>query len=299
MTPELASLSTDFATRAPRAARLDALARQLDLGPIGCRVRWRGWGLDDRQRPPLVLLHGGHGNWMHWVRNIEALAEERAVWVPDMPGYGDSDAVDEGGLDTLLGRLMAGIAQLPGVPERRVDLAGFSFGGLVAAHVAARAAEAVASNETALRVHHLLLLGPAGHGGARRPRGALQDWHAAAQAQDTAALATIMRHNLLMHMLHDDAAIDDEALAVHTRACQATRFRSKRLSRAGGLQALVAAHAGPAAAVWGAHDVTADPAEAATLVARPAQVIPAAGHWVQYEAATQVNAWMREVLGRG
>ncbi|WP_295524044.1 alpha/beta fold hydrolase [uncultured Pseudacidovorax sp.] len=297
MTPEVASLSIDFATRAPRAARLDALARQLDFGPIGGRVRWRGWGLHGRRRPPLVLLHGGHGNWMHWVRNIEALAEERAVWVPDMPGYGDSDAVDEGGLDTLLARLMAGIAQLPGVPERGVDLAGFSFGGLVAAHLAARATEAPESNEMALQVHHLLLLGPAGHGGARRPRGALQDWHAAAQAQDTAALAAIMRHNLLMHMLHDDAAIDDEALALHTRACQATRFRSKRLSRAGGLQALVAAHAGPAAAVWGMHDVTVDPAEAAALVGCPAQIIPGAGHWVQYEAATQVNAWLREALG--
>ncbi|WP_043117035.1 alpha/beta fold hydrolase, partial [Pseudacidovorax intermedius] len=70
-------------------------------------------------------------------------------------------------------------------------------------------------------------------------------------------------------------------------------------SRAGGLQALIAAHAGPAAAVWGAHDVTADPAEAAALVGCPAQVIPAAGHWVQYEAATQVNAWLRAVLSAG
>ena len=21
--------------------------------------------------PPLLLLHGGHGNWQHWLRNIE------------------------------------------------------------------------------------------------------------------------------------------------------------------------------------------------------------------------------------
>jgi len=148
MTPELASLSIDFATRAPRAAWLDALARQLDLGAIGSRVRWRGWGLHDRQRPPLVLLHGGHGNWMHWVRNIEALAEERAVWVPDMPGYGDSDALDEGSFDILVERLMAGIAQLPGAGKQGVDLAGFSFGGLVAAHLAARAAAASAACTT-------------------------------------------------------------------------------------------------------------------------------------------------------
>jgi len=294
MTPDPSPPPTDFAPCAPRASRLDALARQLDTGPSGSRVRWRGWGTHHTGRAPLVLLHGGHGNWMHWVRNIEALARDRAVWVPDMPGYGDSDAVDEGGFDTLLDRLMAGIAQLPGARGRGIDLAGFSFGGLVAAHLAARAAAAL--DQTVARIHHLLLLGPAGHGGARRPRGPLQDWHAAAQAQDHAALAAIMRHNLLMHMLHDEVAIDDEALAVHTRACQATRFRSKRLSRAGGLQSLLAAHAGPVAAVWGAHDVTADAAQAAALVGCPAQVIPGAGHWVQYEAAAQVDAWLRDAL---
>ena len=294
MTPDIAPLPTDFASCAPRASRLDALAWQLDTGPSGSRVRWRGWGTHHTGRAPLVLLHGGHGNWMHWVRNIEALAADRPVWVPDMPGYGDSDALDEGGFDTLVERLTAGIAHLPGAQSQGIDLAGFSFGGLVAAHLAARAA--LAADETVARIHHLLLLGPAGHGGARRPRGALQDWHAAAQAQDRAALAAIMRHNLLMHMLHDEAALDDEALAIHTRACQATRFRSKRLSRAGGLQSLLAAHAGPVAAVWGAHDVTADPAQAAALVGCPAQVIPGAGHWVQYEAAAQVDAWLRDAL---
>ncbi|WP_295381368.1 alpha/beta fold hydrolase [uncultured Pseudacidovorax sp.] len=292
MTPETATLPLDFTTRAPSASRLDALSTQLDTGSIGSRVRWRGWGVDDTGRAPLVLLHGGHGNWMHWVRNIEALAQDRAVWVPDMPGYGDSDALGEGGFDTLVERLMAGIAQLPGARGRGIDLAGFSFGGLVAAHLAARAA----SDGPVARIHHLLLLGPAGHGGARRPRGPLQDWHAAAQAQDHAALAAIMRHNLLMHMLHEEAALDDEALAIHTHACQATRFRSKRLSRAGGLQSLLAAHAGPVAAVWGAHDVTADPAQAAALVGCPAQVIPGAGHWVQYEAAAPIDAWLRDVL---
>lgn len=284
----------DFASCAPRASRLDALARQLDTGPSGSRVRWRGWGTDHTGRAPLVLLHGGHGNWMHWVRNIEALAEDRAVWAVDMPGYGDSDTVQDGDLEPLLDRLEAGIAQLPGASQLGVDIAGFSFGGLVAAHLAARAAGAKA--EQSVRVHWLLLLGPAGHGGARRPRGALQDWRAAAQAQDTAQLQAVMRHNLHMHMLHDEAAIDDEAVALHTRACQATRFRSKHLSLAGGLQALVAAHAGPVATLWGAHDATAEPSQAAARLGGRTDIIPGAGHWAQYETAPQVDAWLRAML---
>lgn len=69
-------------------------------------IRWRRWGGQGR---PLVLLHGGHGSWLHWVRNIEALAERREVWVPDMPGYGDSAEV-------------AGDSGEPGHQQRLVDV---------------------------------------------------------------------------------------------------------------------------------------------------------------------------------
>jgi pimeloyl-ACP methyl ester carboxylesterase len=31
-------------------------------------VVWRSWG----SGPPLLLLHGLHGSWMHWVRNVAA-----------------------------------------------------------------------------------------------------------------------------------------------------------------------------------------------------------------------------------
>src|SRR3546814_20757568 len=48
---------------------------------------WRLWG----DGPPLVLLHGGHGSWTHWLRNIPVLAEHFTTIVPDLPGYGDSD----------------------------------------------------------------------------------------------------------------------------------------------------------------------------------------------------------------
>jgi hypothetical protein len=56
---------------------------------------WHTWGQATR-RPelaPLVLLHGGSGSWMHWLRNIPALAASgRWVLVPDLPGFGDSAA---------------------------------------------------------------------------------------------------------------------------------------------------------------------------------------------------------------
>jgi len=47
---------------------------------------WRVWG----GGPPLVLLHGGTGSWMHWIRNIEELARDFTVVAPDIPGSGES-----------------------------------------------------------------------------------------------------------------------------------------------------------------------------------------------------------------
>src|SRR5438105_14326658 len=47
-------------------------------------VVWRIWGHGD----PLVLLHGGPGSWMHWVRNIAALERDFMLLVPHLPGPG-------------------------------------------------------------------------------------------------------------------------------------------------------------------------------------------------------------------
>ena len=67
-------------------AGLDSKACRQYIAHQGCTVYWRRFG----DGPPLVLIHGGHGNWMHWIRNIEVLAQEHTLWIPDLPGFGDS-----------------------------------------------------------------------------------------------------------------------------------------------------------------------------------------------------------------
>jgi 2-hydroxy-6-oxonona-2,4-dienedioate hydrolase len=89
------------------------------------------------RRAPLLLLHGGSGSWTHWVRNIAPLvrAAAAAVWVPDMPGFGDS-ALPPGcqDADQLPPWLEQGLQQLLG--RTPVDVVGFSFGALVAGYLA-------------------------------------------------------------------------------------------------------------------------------------------------------------------
>lgn len=277
----------DDGVRAP-IARLHALGRYRLVDFDGGRVAWHGFG----NGPPLVLLHGGHGSWLHWVRNIEALAARHTIWVPDLPGYGDSDEPTEPALEALVQATLDTLDTLVG-RDTPIDMAGFSFGGLAAARLAARRGS----------VRRLALLGPAGHGGARRPRGDLLPWRPAWQQGDAATLAGAMRHNLAMHMLHDAEACDALALRIHTEACIRTYFRSKEISRAGGLADALDQRRGPLLLIWGEHDVTAEPESTIRRLSEGraacrAHIVAGAGHWVQYERADDINrlllAWLGE-----
>lgn len=265
-----------------QVARLERLATRHEVFVNSRTVTWRRFG----QGEPLILIHGGHGSWLHWVRNVEYLAQHHEVWVSDLPGYGDSDPPDGPGLDGLVDATCSSLDALLG-PSIPVRLVGFSFGGLVAATLAARRPAVI----------QLALLGPAGHGGIRRPRGELQAWQGLPPGSQDWLHA--MRHNLLMHMLHEARSIDDLALQVHGQSCLAARFHSKKISRSGGLRQALDAYSGPALLVWGEHDVTADPASiGAQLTGDHAQregiVIQGAGHWVQYEMADRVNKLIQE-----
>lgn len=267
---------------------LQALGQRHDIEAEGLRTVWRSWG----EGPALVLLHGGHGAWTHWVRNIEALAAHHRVWVPDMPGFGASDGLlgDPHAPDRdqrFLSLLRAGLQQLPAL-SAGFDLVGFSFGGLVAARLVSWA-------EAAPAVRRLALIGSAGHGGVRRQVHELQNWRAL-QGQDR---WTAHAHNLRSFMLHDPEHVDALALVVHAQASAATRFRSKQLSRTALLAACLDRFAGPTLLLWGEHDVTATPAEIGPALVqghpeRQCVILPDAGHWLQYEQSATVNRLLND-----
>ena len=93
---------------------------------------WHVWGQARPGVRPLVLLHGGSGSWTHWVRNLDALvAAGHQLWVPDLPGFGDSAPPLSGGdADAMVAPLRTGLQLLLG--NAPCDLVGFSFGGMTA-----------------------------------------------------------------------------------------------------------------------------------------------------------------------
>lgn len=293
----MSSLSPDAASwfpadADPRAraqiARIDGLATVFDREQAGTRVRWRRFGPEAAAMPPVVLLHGGHGSWMHWLRNVEAIAARRTLWLPDLPGYHESGTPPapppgEDALGPLLAALQGTLDELVG-HDTPIVLGGFSFGGLVAARLAVQRGH----------IDRLALVGSGGHATLRRLTVEMLNWRA---APDRPAERAALRHNLLALMLHDEATLDALAFEVHDIACHGTRFRSKTSSLAGGLQPaldLLDARAVPQWLAWGEFDVTGDarPLLAALTAGHPlrhGELIEGAGHWVQYERAERFN----------
>jgi 2-hydroxy-6-oxonona-2,4-dienedioate hydrolase len=254
----------------------------------GMAVRTFGSG------PDLVLFHGGMGWWRHWARNVDALAERFTVHALDHPSYGASAAIPRETtaaeyldlVNDLFGRMFPGSAPL--------RLAGFSFGGAIAARLARR---------LGARVTHLCLISPAGF----TPRGAVdRPTRSYREAGDDETLfREICRHNLLVNMLSDPTSVTDEAIDIHAHGVRHARFNSRKVSAGGTLLADLARVRGQLRVLWGERD---------DFPFRPAQVligqirgavgaldlyrVPAAGHWSAYENAPEVNRLMLEFFSR-
>src|SRR5689334_17757516 len=59
----------------------------------GMRLHWAELG-ETTERAPVVLLHGLNDSYLTWKRVAPALALDRRVLMPDLPGYGLSDRPD-------------------------------------------------------------------------------------------------------------------------------------------------------------------------------------------------------------
>jgi 2-hydroxy-6-oxonona-2,4-dienedioate hydrolase len=250
-------------------------------------VVWRVWGTG----PPLVLLHGGTGSWMHWIRNVEDLARDFMVLVPDIPGSGESGNPPAPISASSIGATLAGgVAQLIG-PQTGFAVAGFSMGGLIAGYLVRHAGA---------RAQCLVLVGATGTGAPRGPMEPLRSWRRLATDAEKAATH---RHNLGILMIHDPGKIDELAVHVQKINAEHSRIRGKHVTHTGALAECLTEFPGRLAGIWGEFDATAVPyvAERAERLRQfqpqaAFDIFPGAGHWVQYEAPEPFNHRLRELV---
>ena len=255
---------------------------------------WRSWG---EEGPAVVLLNGGTGSWMHWVRNIPALRDRYRVFAADLPGMGDSglppvtEPVED--LVRISGTIIAsGVEGLLGRSEP-VHIVGFSFGSMVGAHAAARLGTQV-ETYTMAGASGLGLAFP-GPGRLRKPEeGMTED-----------ELREVHRHNMITLLFADPANADELALEMQVRNAARVRIRSHTSAATSILLEALPAVRARLGAIWGGRDPFL-PArgDREALLRRfdpdvPIHVVEGAGHWVPYEGAEPFNRRFLDLLGRG
>jgi 2-hydroxy-6-oxonona-2,4-dienedioate hydrolase len=257
-------------------ASLEQSSRSGEVGGL----RFRAWG----SGKPLVLLHGGVGSWTHWVLNIGNLAQHFHVMVPDLPGFGDSPNVPEGATpDDYIDWVARAVKEM--ATPAAIELAGFSFGGTVAAAVAGRLDGGV---------RRLSLIGPGGFGvpvDRQLPVQPRPD-----KDSHPRVLRKVRAANLGVWMLSAEPDLDDPVIDLHMANLDRARFDSRAIGWRPTLLPDLASAACPVQIFWGDADRLAHPSiEARRLQCRKSlpwmrdAIIPDCAHWAMYEQAPQVN----------
>jgi pimeloyl-ACP methyl ester carboxylesterase len=117
--------------------------RIVEVGPIRARVLVAGTG------SPVLFLHGAGG--LFWDPLLDALAGEHTVYAVEHPGGAGSDALEH--LPGIWELVLFYDELLDGLGLDAVDVVGHSFGGMVAAELAANSPR---------RVSRLVLIAPIG-----------------------------------------------------------------------------------------------------------------------------------------
>ncbi len=247
--------------------------------------------------PPVVLLHGGGpgaSGVSNFSRNIEPLAENFRVIVPDMPGYGrSSKGVDRDDPFGYLAEHIRGMLDQLGI--QRAHLVGNSYGGACALRLAL---------DSPHRVDKLVLMGPGGVGTTRGlPTAGLKSLlsYYGGDGPSLDKLRTFIR----TYLVYDGSAVPEALIeARYQSSIEPEVVANPPLRRPAGPRALWRMDftrdrrlnhlATPTLVIWGRDDKVNKPSGAAMLGERMpnADVLITAntGHWVQWERADFFNA---------
>ena len=231
------------------------------------------------------------GPWIHWIRNVQPLAQHFTVYAADLPGLGDSDPPDDvrdvWSVTRCVKTAMDGLLP-PGEP---FAITGFSFGGMVAGHIATLFEQ---------RISRIVMVGAGGLKATRKPGPKLRKLLPEMPAETLAAEA---RRNLEILMMHDPAKVDGVAIYMQILNTTRAKTRSRDMGQAFKLSEVLPRVKTPLSGIWGEFDSTTYPHIQERIdLFRALQpdfvmnVIPEAGHWVAYEAAEAFNKKLLEVL---
>src|SRR6516164_9654290 len=265
---EIDSFVAGFAIPEPATeAGTDAeAANSREVEAAGLRLRYLELG--EGLGVPVLLLHGFGADLNTWMFTQPALAEGRRVIALDLPGHGGSAKnVSAGDAESLTGVVGAALDALS---VERVHLIGHSMGGAVAALLALRRGERVAS--LTLR--------------ASRRREATEVLNLL--VYDPALVSRTMVEDVLRYKRLDGVTA---ALTRIAEACFADGRQSLDIA------AEIAALPLPVQIIWGREDRIIPVSHAEALAARlPVHIFEQAGHLPHMEQAGEVNRLIKRFI---
>ena len=265
--------------------------------------------------PMVVMLHGFPECWYSWRHQMRALSRSFDCVVPEMRGYGQTDA-PRGVANYTLDKLVGDVADLiEAMGRERAVIVGHDWGGAVAWATALMRPEIV-ERLVVMNCPHLKRMSEELR---HNPRQMLRSWYMAFfqvpwlpeamfRAQNFRALDRALRENLI----RADAITDDDLRYFHdafqnpyslTAAVNYYRanFRSGFMARAGSNDWIDRKIAAPTMLIWGEQDFALGKEltyKMEPLFDGPFEIdyIPSAGHWVQQEEPELVSAYLRDFL---
>ena len=278
--------SEEAADPATLLAEIESRATRVETPCGEGAMVWRIWG--NPGLPPLVIAHGAQGSWNHWVRNIDRLSGQRRLIIPDLPGHGDS-VVPEGEDHASISKALAeGLQVILGNEGLPVDLCGFSFGGVVLAHLAA------------FHPHFARRLVIVGCGGLDTPGNHPRLARISGLVGEERRAA--LKGNLLGLMLHYPESADDLAIHMLLPTAKAARVNVQPLVLPDRLLNILPKIQCQIDAIWGQFDWPHPDPEVQEQVLRSIRpeldfrVIAESGHWVMYERPEAFEAALLGIL---
>ena len=276
----------------PVIEKFDATAQKHIITFSQTPVVWRCWG----EGKPLVLLHGGYGSWLHWIKNLEALSARFRLLVPDIPGHGESQPAPEDWTAEWMGAALAHGVEALVTDDSPVVGAGFSMGGLMLGHLGAVLRD---------RLTHAVFVGPNGMGCSYPPMPKLASVRKLGPEPTPEAVTAVHRHNLGALMLSSERHADDLAVAVQRLNIGHKPLNTEHLPISDVLARVLPQVSARFGGIWGTLDAFCGPylseRERALRLHDPSldfRVVEGAGHWVNYEAPNTVNELLCELLIR-
>ena len=253
-----------------------------DIDVAGTKLRYLELGSGDAT--PVLLLHGFGSDLNSWLFTQPALAEGRRVVALDLPGHGGSSRdVGAGDIDTFTNAVEGFVTAVALGP---VHMVGHSMGGAIAASLARRRPDLVAS---------LTLIAPAGLG-AEINAAFIDGFVAASRRKDAIDVLRLLVHDpaLVSRSMIEDVLrfkrLDGVAAALGTIA--KAWFPEGRQTFAMGAVPV------PILAIWGREDQIVPVAHAAAAPpGSEIHILEAAGHLPHMEKSADVNRLIRRFIG--